>query len=263
MPTPIEILLDPIALTILAIYAILMLWEAVFPGRKLPQVKGWWIRGLTAFTAFFFLSTYLPLVWDRYLEPFQLLNLIHLGTIGGALIGIFLYEFGVYVWHRSMHTSSFLWRVFHQMHHSAERIDTFGAFYFSPMDMIGWTALSSLCLTLFVGISPEAITVTILITTFLGIFQHANIKTPHWLGYVIQRPESHSVHHARGIHKYNYSDLPIFDILFATFKNPSSFQQESGFYPGASSRIAEMLLFKKIDSDNADANTQVEGIAAI
>jgi len=262
MPTPIEILLDPISLTILAIYAALMLWEAIAPGRTLPQVKGWWMRGLTAFTAFFYLSTYLPLIWDRYLEPFQLFDLKHLSTVNGALIGILLYELGVYVWHRSMHTSSFLWRVFHQMHHSAERIDTFGAFYFSPMDMIGWTALSSLCLTLFVGISPEAITVTILITTFLGMFQHANVKTPRWLGYIIQRPESHSIHHGKGIHKFNYSDLPIFDIAFRTFKNPSLFQPESGFYPGASSQIADMLLFKKIDSDNVEANTQVEGVTA-
>jgi len=37
-----------------------------------------------------------------------------------------------------------LWRGFHQMHHSAERVDAFGAFYFSPLDIIGFTMLSSL-----------------------------------------------------------------------------------------------------------------------
>ena len=37
------------------------------------------------------------------------------------------YEAGTYVWHRSMHSSNALWRIFHQMHHSAERIDSFGA----------------------------------------------------------------------------------------------------------------------------------------
>lgn len=262
MLSPIEILLDPISLIILAVYAALMLWEAIIPGRILPQVRGWRIKGLTAFAVFFYLSTYLPLIWDRYLEPFQLYDLNYLGTAGGAFAGILLYEFGVYVWHRSMHTNNFLWRVFHQMHHSAERIDTYGAFYFSPMDMIGWTALSSLCLTLLVGISPEAITITVLATTFLGMFQHANIKTPRWLGYLIQRPESHSVHHARGIHKYNYSDLPIFDILFSTFRNPSSFQPESGFYPGASSRITDMLLFKKIDEDCEEDN-QITGVTVV
>ena len=261
MPTPIEILLDPVSLIILAIYAALMLWEAIFPGRILPIVKGWRFKGLIAFTAFFYLSTYLPLIWDRYLEPFQLFNLKYLGIGVGSLIGIMLYEFGVYIWHRCMHTSELLWRVFHQMHHSAERIDTFGAFYFSPMDMIGWTALSSLCLTLIVGISPAAITMTVLATTFLGMFQHANIKTPRWLGYIIQRPESHSVHHGKGIHRYNYSDLPMFDILFGTFKNPVSFQLETGFYPGASTRVVDMLMFKKIDVESKDTNNKLTRIS--
>ena len=260
MPTPLEILLDPVSLIILATYATLMLWEAFLPGRKLPQVKNWRLKGLTAFTAFFYLSTYLPLIWDRYLEPFQLFDLTHLGIIGGALTGILLYEFGVYIWHRSMHANNFLWRAFHQMHHSAERIDIFGAFYFSPMDMIGWTALGSLCLTLGVGISPQAITITILATTFLGMFQHANIKTPQWLGYIIQRPESHSVHHGRGIHQYNYSDIPMFDILFGTFRNPSTFQPETGFYPGASSRVTDMLLFRKIDAEIEKGDDQVRDV---
>ena len=253
MPTPIEVLLDPLSLIILTIYGALMIWEALLPGRTLPNVKGWWLKGLLAFTVFFYLSTYLPLIWDRYLEPFQLIDLKNLGIVTASLIGILLYEFGVYVWHRSMHASDILWRVFHQMHHSAERVDTFGAFYFSPMDMIGWTALSSLCLTLFVGISPDAITVTILVTTFLAMFQHANIKTPRWLGYIIQRPESHSIHHAKGIHQHNYSDIPLFDILFRTFINPPSFHNELGFYPGASTRVVDMLLFKKIEADPMSA----------
>ena len=88
----------------------------------------------------------------------------------------------------------------------------------------------------------------LLVTTFLSIFQHANIKTPQWLGYFIQRPESHTVHHAKGIHKYNYSDLPIFDIVFGTFDNPQEYVHETGFYNGASNRIGAMLMFKDVSS---------------
>jgi sterol desaturase/sphingolipid hydroxylase (fatty acid hydroxylase superfamily) len=168
------------------------------------------------------------------------------GIVGGGLIGILLYEFGVYVWHRSMHNSKLLWRAFHQMHHSAERLDTYGAFFFSPLDMIGFTVISSICISLIVGLSPQAITVTILISNFLSMFQHANIRTSPWLGYIVQRPESHTIHHGKGLHKYNYSDLPIFDILFGTFRNPKGFEIETGFYNGASSRIGEMLIFKDV-----------------
>tara|TARA_B100000965_G_scaffold386184_1_gene388202 strand:+ start:1134 stop:1253 length:120 start_codon:yes stop_codon:yes gene_type:complete len=33
-----------------------------------------------------------------------------------------------------------------QMHHSAEVVDSIGAFYFSPLDMIGFTLLGSISL---------------------------------------------------------------------------------------------------------------------
>ncbi|MBT34321.1 MAG: fatty acid hydroxylase [Thalassobius sp.] len=251
MPTPIEILLDPISLIVIAMYMGLMIWEALFPARKLPYVKNWKLKGIAAFAIYFFLSSYLPLMVDPYLEKFRLFDLTGLGDYGGALVGILLYAFGEYVWHRIMHRSDFLWRTVHQMHHSAERLDTYGAFFFSPADMIGWTLLGSVCFALLVGINPQAITIVLLVTNFLGIFQHANIKTPHWMGYFIQRPESHAVHHQKGLHKGNYSGLPIFDILFGTFYNPKAFESETGFYNGASARIADMLLFKDISSDDS------------
>jgi sterol desaturase/sphingolipid hydroxylase (fatty acid hydroxylase superfamily) len=246
LPDPIDIVLDPISLTIIASYAGLMLWEAIAPARKLPIVKGWKTRTTFSFTVYFFLSSYLPIIWDQYLAPYQLLDLSGLGIITGALVGIFVYELGAYVWHRSMHRSTLLWRGFHQMHHSAERLDTWGAFYFSPLDMLGWTVLSSLSLVLLVGIPAQAVTIFLLVTTFLAIFQHANIRTPQWLGYLIQRPESHSVHHGRHHHADNYADLPVFDILFGTFKNPKIFESETGFYPGASERLVDMVLFKDV-----------------
>ena len=245
MPTPIEILLNPVTFIILAIYGTLMAWEAFFPGRDLPHVPFWKVRGLLVFFVYFFVSSYLPLFIDPLLAPYQLFNLTSTETWLGALCGILVYEFGVFVWHYSMHRFDILWRTFHQMHHSAERLDTYGAFYFSLLDMAGFTLLVSISFTL-VGISPEAITIVLLTVTFFGVFQHANIKTPQWLGYFIQRPESHTMHHARGIHGYNYSDLPLFDILFGTFRNPRHFEHETGFYNGASARVGEMLLFKDV-----------------
>ncbi|WGK65891.1 sterol desaturase family protein [Croceiramulus getboli] len=197
-PSPIELVLDPVSLIVLGIYASLILWEALFPARKLPRVKYWRVKGLMAFVLFFYLSSYLPLVWDNYLANYQVFDLTGLGIYWGALVGVLVYELGEYTWHRTMHNSDFLWRAIHQMHHSAERLDSYGAFYFSPLDMMGWVLVSSLCLVLVVGLTPEAATLVILVTTFLTIFQHTNIKTPRWIGYFIQRPEAHSIHHARG-----------------------------------------------------------------
>jgi len=257
MPTPLQILLDPISLTVLGLYGVLILLEALFPARTLPRVKGWKTRALAVFVFYFFLSSYLPLLWDDTLARYQLVNLETLNPFVGAGIAVLIYELLIYVWHRTLHRVHWLWRSFHQMHHSAERLDSFGAFYFSPLDIVGFTFLGSLSLTVGVGLSAQAVTYFLYATMFLAVFQHLNVRTPQWLGYIVQRPESHSVHHGRGIHQYNYSDLPLFDILFGTFRNPKDFVSESGFYDGASAKVPQILVFKDIAGSDFDPAMRV------
>lgn len=247
MPTPIEILLDSVSLAIIGLFAALYLWEFFFPRNKnLPKIKYATLRGLISFVVIFYLSSYLPLFTDDFLASYQLISLAHMHPAVQVLIGLSFYQFLLYFWHLVMHKSKTMWKVFHQMHHSAEKLDVASTFYFSPMDMIGFTLLGSICFAFFMGLSPQAITVVVLSLNFLSLFQHANIKTSKWLGYVIQRPEQHAIHHARGIHQYNYSDFPIYDYLFGTFKNPSDYQGENGFYDGASARVRDMLLFRDV-----------------
>ncbi len=247
LPSPLQILMDPASIIVISIFVVLMIAEELFPGRPLPKIKYWKAKGIFSFVFYFFLSSYLPLLWNETLSQFQLFDMSFLGDLGGAIIALLIYEFGVYFWHRSMHKSSILWRIFHQMHHSAERVDSYGAFFFSPMDMIGFTFLTSLALVVAGGFTVQATIYAIYGATFLAVIQHANIKTPRWMGYIFQRPESHSLHHAKGVHAYNYSDLPLFDIILGTFNNPKEFVNETGFYTGASSRIGDMLLFKNIN----------------
>jgi len=112
--------------------------------------------------------------------------------------------------------------------------------------------IGSISFVLIVGLTAEAATISLLLLTFFAIFQHANIKTPRWIGYLVQRPESHSMHHGRGLHKYNYSDLPVIDMIFGTFKNPENFAKETGFYDGASQRIGDMLIFKDVSRPGSE-----------
>jgi hypothetical protein len=154
MPTPLEILLDPISLAVIAIFLGLVAWEALAPGRPLPAVRGWKLRGLAAFAAFFYLSSYLPLLWDEHLAAYQLFDLSGFGIAGGVVAGMLASQFLGYWWHRALHRSDTLWLGLHQMHHSAERLDTWSAYWFSPLDMVGWTAIGSLALVLVVGIDP-------------------------------------------------------------------------------------------------------------
>lgn len=254
LPNPIQLLLDPASIIVISIFLALMIAAELFPGRLLPKIKYWKIKGIFAFIIYFYVSSYLPMLWNDHLIKFQLFDMSFLGNFGGAIVALLIYEFGVYIWHWSMHKSNLLWKVFHQLHHSAERVDVYGTFFFSPMDMIGFTFLTSLALVVVGGFTMEATIYTIYGATFLAVIQHTNIKTPQWMGYIFQRPESHSIHHAKGVHAFNYSDLPLFDIILGTFNNPREFASETGFYTGASSRIVDMLLFRDINSNIAQQN---------
>jgi len=75
----------------------------------------------------------------------------------------------------------------------------------------------------------------------MAVFTHANLRTPRWLGFVIQRPEAHAVHHQRGLHGYNYGTLALWDAVFGTYRNPAVRQGEAGFWDGASARMGALL----------------------
>jgi sterol desaturase/sphingolipid hydroxylase (fatty acid hydroxylase superfamily) len=211
-----------------------------------PDVRRWRMKGMVFALIYFMIGTFAPLTWDAWLGQYQLIDASRLPFWAQVVGGLLVLEFFVYAWHRTMHNTPFLWRWLHQMHHSAERLDIWGAFYFHPFDTIGWSLLTSLALVLGFGLSGEAALVVNVAAIFLGMFQHTNIRTPQWLGYLVQRPESHSLHHKRGHHANNYGDLPLFDIIFGTFANPAKFSDEIGFHKDASHRLGAMLIGKPI-----------------
>lgn len=230
----------------LAIFSGFVVAELLLPGRAFSTSPLWHARAALSTLAYFAVATFAPLIWDGMLGAHRLFDATALpfwAQVAGGFAGL---ELAIYAWHRTMHGFDPLWRWFHQLHHSAERVDIWGAFYFSPLDMLGWAFLGSLVLVLGFGLSGEAALVVNLVVTFLGMFQHANIRTPPWLGYLIVRPEGHAAHHERGVHAFNYCDLPLWDLAFGTFKNPREFEGEAGFWDGASARIGAMLIGRDV-----------------
>jgi len=237
-----------------------LLLDLVVQQRHYDKPRGWRARGLLVSAAIFFLSGEIALFWSSVFSDYHLLDGAHLGMIGGAIVGVLVYEFCHYWYHRAAHSWNWLWRAGHQMHHSAESLDAFGAYYQHPFDAAMFTTISSLVLFPVLGLSVEAGVLAALFLTFNAMFQHANIRTPHWLGYLIQRPESHHIHHGRGIHRDNYADLPLFDMLFGTFRNPHTLPvRECGFYPGASARIPAMLIGKDVSSPAIEVSPALQG----
>ena len=224
-----------------------ILLDLLYRRRHYATAPHWHLRALAVTAGIFFFTGWIGEQWGRLFDGWSLVDGSGLGVIGGAAVGVVVYEFFHYWYHRAAHEWNWLWRAGHQMHHSAESLDAFGAFYLHPFDAAAFTTISSLVFFPLLGVKPEAGVLAAFFLTFNAMFQHANIPTPRWLGYLIQRPESHGIHHAAGIHRYNYSDLPLWDIVFGTFRNAKSAEGlRTGFYPGASSRIPDMLIGRDV-----------------
>jgi sterol desaturase/sphingolipid hydroxylase (fatty acid hydroxylase superfamily) len=97
------------------------------------------------------------------------------------------------------------------------------------------------------GLDPVAAALVGYLVAFNGYFQHWNVRTPQWIGYILQRPEAHCVHHRLGFHYYNFADLSLWDILFGTFRNPPQFRGECGFEAGADRRLGAILGFADVN----------------
>lgn len=165
------------------------------------------------------------------------------GWVG--LLSFMLTSFVFYWWHRATHYSDWLWRVFHQLHHSAQRVEALTAFYAHPLDTTAAVLISTFSSYAVLGASPFAAAIALLLTGAFDLFLHSDLRTPRLLGYFIQRPEMHTVHHARGHHAQNYG-LPVWDLLFGTWVNPAERRLDLGFDPEKSERLSEMLLCRDV-----------------
>ena len=238
-------LLEPITLALIPGFLLL---DFIIQRRHYDKDRHWRLRGGLVTLAIFFFTGQVALFWGNHLGEAHLLDLSGLGA-WGVVPGVLVYELFHYGYHRAAHEWNWLWRAGHQMHHSAESLDAFGANYLHPLDAAVFATIASLVFFPLLGLSTEAGIIAALFLTFNAMFQHANIRTPHWLGYLVQRPESHNIHHGRGIHRYNYSDLPLWDMLFGTFRNPRTLENtECGFYPGASGRLIELLIGRDVST---------------
>ncbi len=229
-----------IPLIVLCVAVVMIAFEVAAPGRSWPAVAGWFWR-VALFNGVQAAMVWLAgVAWDGWMIEHRLWSADGLGVAGGAALGYLAITFVYYWWHRWRHEVAFLWRWFHQLHHSPQRIEVVTSFYKHPFELLVNGVLSSAILYLLVGLGPQAAAVTVLITGLAELFYHWNVKTPYWLGFIVQRPESHCLHHQEGVHSFNYSDLPVWDMLFGTFCNPSVWRMRCGFGDDEH-RVWEML----------------------
>ena len=240
---------DIVGLLVPVTYVVFLLAERMWPARSFPPRPGWQWIGAGFLVLVMAISTAVPLlIPEAWLARVRLFDGTSLGVVGGTLVGIFVLEGVVYAWHRAVHNVGFLWRGFHQIHHSPRRVDIAGSLVFHPTEIVVQTLLQLGATVCVLGLHPLAAALTGYFVAFNSFFQHWNVRTPPWIGYLIQRPEAHCVHHRMGVHYYNYADLTIWDMLFGTFRNPREFRGECGFETGADRKMGAMFAFADVNA---------------
>jgi len=232
------------ALIIVSASVIFFVLERMFPGRELPEAPGWYARA--AFLGLCQLGIVLlaSVAWNRWLESWSLFHIsASMSPLAQGALGWLIGTFFFYWWHRARHDVDFLWKLCHQIHHSPSRIEAITSFYKHPVEILLDSFLSSVIMFTLLGSSTRGAIWFNVLAVVGEYFYHSNIRTPRWLGYFIQRPEQHSIHHEIDVHAFNYGDITWWDRLFGTFREADDFAPECGFPDGHESNLGRMLLF--------------------
>ncbi len=230
-----------IAAAVAGLGVLMFLVERIAPGRRWPGVPGWWARALLLNAVQVGAVWLAGVAWDGWMARHRPWSADGLGVVGGAVVGYLAITFVYYWWHRWRHEVPFLWRWLHQVHHSPQRIEVITSFYKHPLEIVVNSALSSAILYLGVGVGPAAASLAVALTGIAELTYHWNVRTPYWLGFVIQRPESHCIHHQDGLHSYNFADVPLWDWLFGTLRNPRRWEARCGFGPEREHHLLALL----------------------
>lgn len=135
------------------------------------------------------------------------------------LLAFLVVELCNYLFHRAAHHVPLLWR-FHATHHAVTSLSALKALRTHPLDNLGFHLVRSLPL-LALGAPAEDLSNAVYLGGVLGLLSHANLDAaPGVLGWVINFPCYHAVHHAADLaqSRHNFGcHTVLFDRLFGTF----------------------------------------------
>jgi sterol desaturase/sphingolipid hydroxylase (fatty acid hydroxylase superfamily) len=219
--------------------------ERVLPGRELPEARGWYARAAFLNLCQVGIVLLAGVAWNRWLQSWSVFHIAKpVPSFLQGFIGWFLGTFIFYWWHRARHESKLLWRVCHQVHHSPARIELLTAFYKHPIEIVADSVIASALMFSLLGASPTGGAWFNVFAVLGEYFYHSNLCTPRWVGYVLQRPEHHSVHHQLDVHGFNYGDITWWDRLFGTFRESDALAPQCGFPDNHERNLAGMLAFR-------------------
>lgn len=226
--------------------------EWILPAEKPPtRVSLWWLQviflvALRLLVLVFFIPVLMRLFSHPALPSNGFMDVFwpeaHPAIV--LTVALFVYTFFHYWSHRLRHQVDFIWRMTHQMHHGPNRFDLSLSIYVHPFDVAFIAPVIIGSTMLVVGFSPEYFGMVGLTHILLDKPAHLNVKTPHWLGYFIYRPEQHSLHHET--HNNNYGLIPLWDMIFGTFKDCEHQAERVGFPNLRPANFWDILFCKKV-----------------
>lgn len=144
-----------------------------------------------------------------------------INTIFQVILGILIYDFVYYWYHRASHTYSLLWRL-HRLHHSTERLNILALGRFNFLDII----IELFILTSVITILGIPLKIFYLMQSFMlpaTLLSHANFNAymPNFLNWIVINPTTHRIHHAKSpeLHDKNFGGFSLFwDVVFGTYE---------------------------------------------
>ncbi|MBC7653809.1 MAG: sterol desaturase family protein [Oligoflexus sp.] len=138
------------------------------------------------------------------------------------IVGIILLDFFEYLYHVTMHKTSYLWD-FHLVHHSDTKLDVSTTVREHPVET--FVRVSMMILVVYItGVPLIVLVIRQFIQTFFNITSHTSNSLPSkiekFLSFIFITPDLHKAHHHHQLPytDCNYGDiLCIWDRLFGTY----------------------------------------------
>ncbi len=136
-------------------------------------------------------------------------------------VGVLLYDFVYYWYHRFSHFLAPLWRL-HRLHHATEKLNALVLSRFNVLDIIIELFLLT-SVMYWVGL-PEKI--YLIMTAFMipaTVLSHANFEArlPRFLEWIVITPTTHRIHHSKDktLLNRNFGGFTLFwDVVFKTYE---------------------------------------------
>jgi sterol desaturase/sphingolipid hydroxylase (fatty acid hydroxylase superfamily) len=193
------------------------------------------------------LAAVVPVGWREFFGG------MHIGAQFGCVL--FAGEFLSYWTHRASHSWTWLWR-FHAIHHSSKGVDWLSGHRQHPLDTLLFLTAANLPVVALGFSAPFVAAVAVFHRTFVT-FTHARTRLVlRRLRWLVVTPRYHHRHHDRDAPAANFAGLlPVFDLLFGTYRWPDALPPAYGVRHDVSTNWVGQLVLPFFKDPEAEVAT--------